>query len=231
MRGRRRARRLAGRIWRALRKRWRGLGTRWRWRLALAALAGLIVLPPLACADRPPRQPEDLCAIFEEKRSWYKAARRSFERWGVPEAVQLAVIYRESGFRARARPPRRKILWILPGPRPSSAFGYGQVVDATWESYRRAAGDAFAERDDFADVADFVGWYGAEIHRLTGVAKDDAQQLYLAYHEGPEGFRRGRHHGRDWLLTAARQVARRAQRYQRQLDSCREDLDRWWQWW
>jgi len=184
-----------------------------------------LATPWLACVTRPPEEPDDLCAIFEEKRGWYRAALRSFERWKVPEAVQLAIIHQESSFRALARPPRRRILWIFPGPRPSSAYGYGQVVDPTWKLYQRA-GRAGASRSDFGDVSDFIGWYASWIERRTGVPKSDAAQLYLAYHEGPEGYRRGNHRSKPWLVKVSQKVASRAARYQAQYEGCRESLAR-----
>lgn len=178
-----------------------------------------------ACAT-PPSRPNDACEIFSEKRSWYRATKRSYEKWGVPEAVQLAVVHRESSFRHDARPPRSRILWFFPGPRPSSAYGYGQVVDHTWAVYQRRTGKRGADRDDFGDVADFIGWYGDHIHRRTGIEKDDAYHLYLAYHEGPGGYLRGTHQRKKWLLSVARKVERRAARYEAQYGRCRERLDR-----
>lgn len=187
---------------------------------------GLVLL---SRAEAPPRQPEDLCAIFVEKRDWYGSARRSFADWGVPEAVLMSVIYQESGFRARAR-PRRKYFWILPGPRPSTAYGYAQALDSTWQQYRRATGRGRAARHDFDDVAHFIGWYGGEIQRLAGIAKDDAYRFYLAYHEGPSGYARGSHRRKEWLLAAARKVEARADRYQRQYSACAARLRRRWPW-
>jgi len=194
-------------------------------------LLALPLLLPSACLTSPPDDPDDLCSIFREKRGWYRAARSTAERWGVPEPVQLAVLFRESSFRARARPPRRRLLGFLPGPRPSSAYGYGQVVDATWDAYRRASGRHAAARDDFGDVVDFLGWYGHRIHRRTGVSTADAYAFYLAYHEGPGGFARGTHRGKAWLLRAARQVEGRARRYAVQYAGCREALEREQRWW
>jgi hypothetical protein len=179
----------------------------------------------LGCAS-PPDHPGDACSIFSEKRSWYRAAKRSYGKWGVPEAVQLAVIYKESSFRHDAKPPRTRFLWIFPGPRPSSAYGYGQALDGTWAVYQRRTGNHGADRDDFGDVVDFIGWYGDQIHRRTGIAKDDAYRLYLAYHEGPGGYSRGTHRSKKWLLGAARKVDARAHLYQVQLGSCRKRLDR-----
>ncbi len=178
--------------------------------------------------ERPPGNPQDICSIFAEKRSWYMSAKGSFEKWGVPEAVQLAVIYQESGFRARARPPRRKFLWILPGRRRSSAYGYAQALDGTWRQFVEVTGRQDAARYRFDDVTWFVGWYGTEIERLAGIRRDDPYRLYLAYHEGPGGYKRGSHQQKAWLLDVARKVESRARTYQRQYDGCKDRL--WWLW-
>lgn len=184
------------------------------------------LLLALACATRPPDDPGNLCSIFAEKRGWYRAATDTRERWGVPEAVQLAIIHRESSFRADARPPRRRFLWVLPGRRPSSAYGYGQVLDGTWDLYQRDTGRGGADRHDFGDVSDFIGWYAHRIRAQSGIQPTDAYHLYLAYHEGPLGYVRGTHLGKPWLLAVADQVAARAARYARQHARCRDRLDR-----
>jgi hypothetical protein len=184
----------------------------------------VLVLLFQSCTTPPPRHRDDLCAIFHEKREWYRAARRSFERWGVPVSVQLAVVHQESRFRAGARPGWRTVLWVIPVGRRSSAYGYGQVKKGTWGDYIRATGKGGAARDDFADVADFIGWYGDLIHRRTAVEKHDAYHLYLAYHEGPGGFTRGSHLEKAWLLGVARKVEARARLYREQYLGCREHL-------
>lgn len=185
----------------------------------------------LAGVEKPPSTPDDICGIFEERRDWYRSAKRAAETWGVPEAVQMAIIHRESSFRARVR-PRHKFLWILPGPRRSSAYGYAQVLDSTWDEFRRETGREDARRHRFEDVTQFIGWYGGEIHRLTGIARDDAYGLYLAYHEGPSGYARGSHRQKAWLLEVARRVGTRAERYQQQYTVCEDRLRsrRWWLW-
>jgi hypothetical protein len=192
------------------------------------ALASCLVLS--ACASGPPKDLDDACAIFREKDDWWEAARDAHAHWGVPEPVVLAVIHQESRFRGDSRPPRRKLLGFIPWKRPSSAYGYGQVTESTWREYQERTGNGGADRDDFDDVADFVGWYGNVIHHAVHVAKDDAFNLYLAYHEGPGGFRRGTYHAKPWLLRVARAVARRAERYRVQYAACRHELeDRgWW---
>lgn len=198
---------------------------------ALALLMLAISFAWITARNAPPKQPENLCSIFEEKRWWYRAAKRSAKEWGVSEAIQLAIMYQESSFKARIKPPRRRFLWIFPGPRPSTAFGFSQALDGTWEAYRDSTGRHQARRDDFADAAHFIGWYADQTQRQTGLAKSDAYNLYLAYHEGPGGYTRGTHQRKAWLLRTARRVETRARRYQQQYESCRDRLEKWWIFW
>ena len=217
---------------RGWRQRLRRLGKALRpwWGTLGAVIFAYLVYLWLTRPESPPRDTRDLCAIFEEKPHWYRSSRSAAKKWGVPEAVQMAVMHQESSFLARVRPPRRKILWILPGPRPSTAYGYTQALDATWGQFQEQTNRAAARRDDFDDAAHFVSWYGREVERATGVPKNDAYRIYLAYHEGPGGFLQGTHQGKGWLLAVARKVEARAQRYQRQLDGCRDRLERSWRW-
>lgn len=187
---------------------------------AYVILATGVVLLFQACATLPPRDADDLCAIFAERPAWREATRRSYERWGVPESIQLAFLHQESRFRHRARPGWRKLLGVIPVGRLSSAYGFGQVKDGTWDDYRRGTDQPRASREDFADVVDFVGWYGDVIHRLTGISKRDAYHLYIAYHEGPTGFDRADWREKDWLRGVARKVAARADLYDAQYATC-----------
>lgn len=196
--------------------------------------AGAIVLfllvLRLSCSSGLPREPGDICSIFKEKRSWYRATKASHEKWGVPEPVQIAIIRRESSFRDDARPPRKRYLGFIPGPRPTSAFGYGQVLDGTWKEYQEHQDRPGAERSDFKDVTDFIGWYAEEYHRRTGLAKDDTFNLYLAYHEGIHGFQHRSYDAKPWLVKLARKVDAQAETYAAQLDACRDDLEGGWFW-
>ncbi len=194
----------------------------------ISCLLGLSLLVA-GCATAPPRQPEDLCQIFHEKDDWYQDARDASKRWGTPIPVLMAIMYQESAYQATARPPRGRFLWVFPGLRKSSAYGYAQVTDPTWEEYLRDAGGWGASRSDFEDAVDFIGWYNALSRRRNGIALTDPYRLYLAYHEGHGGFRRGTYHKKDWLKRAARRVERRAGNYQRQLSRCEASLQRsWW---
>jgi len=181
------------------------------------------------CATRPPADPENLCYVFEEKHAWYRAAYKAQRRWGIPIAVNMAFIYQESGFRAKAKPPRKWYLGFIPGRRPSSAYGYAQALDGTWKSYQRDSGRWGADRDNFSDAIDFVGWYNRESNKLLKIPRSDARRLYLVYHEGAGGYRRGTYKKKKRLLQVAQRVDQRAKRYQQQLSRCEDKLKRpWW---
>ena len=74
-----------------------------------------------ACTNAPPLQPNDICSIFTEKSNWYTNAREAYAQWNTDIPIAMAFIRQESNFRANAKPPRTRILWLFPGPRPSSA--------------------------------------------------------------------------------------------------------------
>lgn len=186
--------------------------------IATVAVAG--VLFALACAHLPPQQLDDLCGLFAEKEEWRDAAERARERWGVTPAVSMAILHQESRYRAKARPGWRRLLGVIPVGPASSAYGYGQVKDATWRDYRDRTGNRHAQRDDFADVIDFVGWYTDLLARSAGIAKDDAFHLYLGYHEGPTGYGRRSFDSKPWLFGVARKVSERAALYEGQYSAC-----------
>ncbi|MDH3757659.1 MAG: transglycosylase SLT domain-containing protein [Gammaproteobacteria bacterium] len=182
-----------------------------------------------SCATTPPENVENICAIFEEKSSWYKAAKKSEERWGTPTHVQMSIIRQESTFKFDAKPPRTKLLGFIPWKRPSDAYGYAQALESTWKEYKKDTGRRFADRDDFDDAIDFVGWYTYSTHKAVGISKWDPYNQYLAYHEGAMGWKRGSYKRKGWLKDTARRVDYRAREWGAQLKRCEDDLDKgWW---
>ncbi len=191
------------------------------------------VLLGAGCATKPPQDLDNICAIFDEKKGWYEDARDSEKEWGTSIGVLMAIVHQESRFQAKAKPPRKKILGFIPGPRPSDSYGYSQALESTWESYERSAGRYGADRDDFGDAIDFVGWYNHQSYRRNGIQRNDAYRLYLAYHEGHGGYSRGTYQSKSWLQNVARKVDARAKRYDSQLRGCRERLEEkrgWFNW-
>jgi hypothetical protein len=193
--------------------------------LLFLVLAGLWLSRPAP----PPAAPEDLCSVYRERLSWYRDSREAAARWGVAEPVIMAILFQESSFRAATRPPRRRYLGFIPGPLPSSAYGYAQALDATWRQFEAETGRR-ASRRSFADAAQFVGWYTTELAGLLGIGRDDAQALYAAYHEGPGGYSRGSHLAKPDVARSARRVAARAARFEAQLEGCRPALERQLRW-
>jgi hypothetical protein len=186
--------------------------------LAILALCGVLT----ACGhDQPPSSFVDACRMRSERPQWFRAMKRTEDKWGVPVSVQLATIARESSFRADARPTRRVGSGIFSRNVPlSSAYGYAQALEGTWDDYRDDTGRRGADRDDFADSSDFIGWYMSSAARVNGLALHDAYNQYLAYHEGKAGYARGSYRGKSWLPGVARDVEAWAALYQQQLQSC-----------
>ncbi|TXS95594.1 hypothetical protein FV139_06865 [Parahaliea maris] len=188
----------------------------------LLALAILLALG--GCATSTPDNVDNICSIFREKDDWYEDAADARDEWGSPIPVMMAIMHQESKFVAKAKPPRKKIFGFIPGPRPSDSYGYSQALGSTWKSYKRDAGRYGADRDDFADAIDFIGWYNHQSWKRSGISRDDAYHLYLAYHEGHSGYNRGSYRSKGWLQGVAAKVNRRAASYSSQLASCEEDL-------
>ena len=189
----------------------------------------LLLLSLAGCSTDPPHNLTDSCAIFEDRDDWYRDAKKAYERWGTPIHVQLAIIYQESRFVDDAKPPRDHILWVIPWGRISSAYGYAQAQDSTWDWYIKETGNRGADRDDFDDAVDFVAWYASISHQKLGISQWDTYNQYLAYHEGATGWKRGTYKRKGWLKDTARRVDYRAREWGAQLKRCEDNLDTgWW---
>ena len=105
-----------------------------------------------ACTSNQLTNTADSCIIFDEKKRWYKATKKSYDRWGTPIAFQLAIIKQESSFTQFAKPKRKKFLGFIPSSRPSTAFGYAQVTNPTWDWYKEKTGNQNASRANFSDI-------------------------------------------------------------------------------
>lgn len=178
------------------------------------------------CAGRnlAPNDPDNICTIFFENSYWYQSAEKAFAKWRIPIPVLMAIMHQESRYQADARPPRTTCLFIFPGPRPSSAYGYSQALDGTWKKYKQETGNWGADRDDFGDAIDFIGWYCLQSHKKCKIAVNDAYHMYLAYHEGQGGFSRKTYRTKKYLKKIARRVQQKAKRYSSRLRSCEKKL-------
>jgi len=197
-------------------------GMRRTFLLLFAPIALLLLLA--SCASAPNRI-NDVCSVFEQRdgwfNNWYDAAKSTEREYGVPVPILMATIRKESGYEAHARPARTKLLGFIPWKRPSSAYGYSQALDGTWTRYKQETGKFMADRNNFADAVNFVGWYHKESHDRNGIALNDPYNLYLAYYFGHGAYARGDWKNNAKMQNVARGAAEMAYSYSAQLQACR----------
>ncbi|MDN5786222.1 lytic transglycosylase [Pseudorhodobacter sp.] len=167
-----------------------------------------------------PRDLDNACSIVRERPKYYRAMKATERKWGVPVYVQMATIHQESKFIGDAKTPHKFLLGIIPVGRQSSAYGYSQALDGTWEEYQREQRHRSARRDRIDDATDFMGWYMDQSEKMLGISKFDARGHYLAYHEGRTGYARGTYNSKPWLMVVSQKVADRADLYRVQLAGC-----------
>ena len=182
----------------------------------------------VGCSTAPVRNSGDICSIYEQKRSWYRASVAAADKWKQPLWIPMAFMSQESGFRSRAKPPRKRYFGFIPGPRISSAYGFAQVLDGTWRDYQQATGNHRGSRRRFRDALDFIHWYNKTNTQRNGIASTDTYNLYLGYHEGITGFRRKTYNQKPALMSVARNVKVLADAYQQQFRGCQKALSRGW---
>jgi len=189
----------------------------------------LAVMILAACTTTPPKNISNICNIFHEKSGWYDSASDMKDKWGVPIHVPMAMMYQESSFRADALPPKDYVFFgLIPWGRISSAYGYSQAKTPTWADYVRETNNSGADRDDFDDALDFMGWFISKTYKVNGISKWDAYAQYLNYHEGWGGFQRKTYNRKKWLIGVAKKVHARSLRYATQLKTCEADLQKGW---
>jgi len=187
--------------------------------------AMLLALMLASCGggyNAPPRNLDDACSIAQQRPKFMKSFKATERKWGVPVSVQMATIYQESKYRSDARTPFRFVLGVIPMGRQSSAYGFSQALDGTWDQYRKETGRRSAKRDRMSDASDFVGWYMNKSLEKNSIPLNDARNQYLAYHEGHAGYSRGSYKSKSWLVRVAADVDARAKMYEGQLRTCRK---------
>ena len=192
----------------------------------LLKLISILFIFAVSCTSNQQINTADSCIIFDQKKNWYKATKKSFDKWNTPIALQLAIINQESSFNQFAKPERKKILGIIPFSRPTTAFGFAQVTNPTWDWYKTKTGNKNASRANFFDVTDFIGWYTTQSEKLVGISKNDFYNQYLAYHEGHGGWKKETYLNKDWLIEVAKIVERNAKMYKNQLKGCEKKLNK-----
>ena len=192
----------------------------------LLTLISILFIFTVACTSIDKINTSDGCILFKEKKNWYKATKNSRDKWGVAIPLQLAIINQESSFRQFAKPKRNKFFGFIPGSRPSTAFGYAQITNPTWNWYKSRTGKTNASRANFSDITDFIGWYTTQSKKMLGISMNDYFNHYLAYHEGHEGWKNRSFDSKKWLIAAAKKVELKANMYNKQLKECETRLNK-----
>ena len=167
-----------------------------------------------------PKNQEDACSILKQKKSWRSALKKTQKKWGISAGMQLAFIKTESNFRSTARTERKYFLGLIPSGRISTAYGYSQALDGTWNEYKKRTGNRYHRRSNFAHSTNFIGWYVDKSNRLLGISKNNAYLQYLAYHQGQAGFKTGAYKTKSGLLNVAKKTAYNKKIFDRQLKKC-----------
>ncbi|WP_018898339.1 transglycosylase SLT domain-containing protein [Rhizobium sp. 2MFCol3.1] len=189
--------------------------------MRIRTLLAVVVLVVIAGCATAPKQTRNICAVFDQRdgmfTSWQRSAEKAEKKYGVPVPILMATMYTESGFQPNARPPRTKLFGFIPWKRQSTAYGYSQALNGTWDHYQSATGNWSARRTNFSDAIDFIGWYHWQNSQTTGIQLNDAYSLYLAYYSGPKGYMRGDWRSNAQLQKTAQRFAGMAATYQQQL--------------
>ena len=172
-----------------------------------------------SCSAKIPSNQDDICDILDENPKWSQHLLDAQKRWDAEPSTVMAIIRQESSFDQDAAPERNKLLGFIPWKRASSAKGYAQAVEGTWEEYKKETNKRRAKRSNFSDSVDFIGWYLSKAKSVR-IKSYEVDKLYIAYHEGYGGYKRKTYRDKDWLIDVAKKVKYNAVRYERQLKSC-----------
>ena len=184
------------------------------------ALMIFVFVSSCSVGSRTPVDQNDACSILKDNRSWKRYLVKTHKKWNVKPSLVLSFIKTESNFRPRARTQRKYFLGLVPTGRISSAYGYAQALDGTWERYEKATNRRFARRNKFSDAVDFIGWYVNQTLKINGISRNDVYSQYLAYHQGHKGFKSGNYKKSSALKSVAKRTADTAKRYEKQLKKC-----------
>lgn len=164
--------------------------------------------------------PNDACKMLKENPDWLESTLESYEKWGTPISIQLAMIRQESSFRHDAKPIRKNKWYEFGTNYASTAYGYSQALDGTWEHYLNSTKQSFKRRDSFKDSTDFIGWYNKQSQKKNKIKRKNSYHLYLAYHEGWGGYNRKSYKKKSFLKSAASKVEKWSYKYSKQLNNC-----------
>lgn len=173
----------------------------------------LSVVMCLGCAQRV-ADPDNICEIFRQHPEWCKILDRVRKKFGVPVAVEMAILYQESNFTNYSAIESKKL-----------SLGDEERTATFWQRY---FGKFYYSQNkmNFRLAANFMGWYLARLHKKLDIPFNEADTLYLVYGEGTLNYRLADYQFKQELVRTALMVAWRAREYQAQLPHCRAMLSK-----
>jgi len=186
----------------------------------------LIIFFLITSCNTVPKNPENICKIFDQNYLWYKYVKKSSDKYGAPIHIILAFVNKESSFKRFAKPKRTKLFKIIPYKRPSSSLGYSQSVKKTWELYKKESGNSFSLRTRFKDSVMFIGWYMNKTKKINKIPMDDSYRQYLNYYLGWGSYSKKVYKTDKKSILFAKNVQKQSNIYKNQLNKCQSGLNK-----
>jgi len=171
------------------------------------------------------------CKMLKENPDWYVSLKQSEDKWKTPIHIQLGMIRQESSFQHDAQPIRENKWHEFGDNYQSSAKGYSQALNGTWDHYLKNTNSILKDRASFKDATDFIGWYNDKSNQKNKIGFNNPKALYLNYHEGWRGYKNGTYAKKDFLTKSVSNVVEWSSKYKKQLSSCEltGETDVWFQ--
>ena len=162
---------------------------------------------------------KNFCKMMEANSGWFRQLMKVRKKTESHPWVVMAIIHQESRFDPHAVPKGTK---RANEESHQGAYGYAQAIKTTWDAFRKQTGNLDAERSNFKDATEFIGWYNDISHNQLGIDLRNTHDLYLAYHEGHGGFSQKtyRKPSNKWVVAVAKKVAKQSERYRKQFRGC-----------
>lgn len=161
----------------------------------------------------------NMCALFKDNTAWYQYHKYYEQKYKVPMAITLAIIEKESGFKAHARPVKTWLIKnVIPWEYASSSYGYAQALNGSWSEFQKAHKGEYHVRSAYKSNVAFINWY---LHKYADRYKS-VEDKYLIYHNGPYSNPKK---AKQSVLHYAKEVAKKANTYDKQLKQCKLELD------
>lgn len=132
----------------------------------------------------------DMCAYYARYPKRYKVQKQYEGASGLSMIDVHTLLELESSVTPYAVPwKKQKRFGLTVLKAQSSAYGYAQVLNATWQDYEQSYPGFWLYRSNFYDSIHFAHWYRNAFH--SSLKASTLYEFYLLYHDGPGRYQRG----------------------------------------